>query len=65
MDCETHATKFHAEKWTIISDSTGERELWAVIMDNGSEAGYPCAFGSSERMEAIAGQFNECKGVLA
>lgn len=60
-----HATKFKAEKWTVICDAKGERELWSVIMQDGPEAGFPCAFGSQKRMEAMAGQFNQCEGVLA
>lgn len=66
MESETkQATKFKAEKWTAICDANSERELWAVIMQDGSEAGFPCAFGSQNRMETLAGQFNECKGVLS
>lgn len=55
------ATKFKAEQWTVNSD----REVWAVIMLDGDDTGWPCAFGLKEKMEEYAEQLNASKGVLA
>lgn len=60
------ATQFKAELWTRVYPPRGEGyELWAVIMLDGSEANFPCAFGSRNLMEQYASQLNESKGVLA
>jgi len=61
-----HPTKFHAEKWTEITPCPPQVcwEQWAVIMEDGEEAGMPCAFGMQESMQAYAAKLNQCKGVL-
>lgn len=41
------ATKFKAELWTTAST----REVWAVVMLDGDEAGFPSAFGPKQKME--------------
>ena len=55
------ATKFKAELWTTASS----REVWSVVMLDGDEAGFPCAFGPKEKMEQYAEQLNTSKGVLS
>jgi hypothetical protein len=55
------ATKFKAELWTTVT----EKEIWATVMLDGSDAGSPCAFGPKQRMEEYAGQLNESKGVIS
>ncbi len=55
------ATQFKAELWTTAA----EKEIWATVMLDGSEAGSPCAFGPKQRMEEYAEQLNESKGNLS
>lgn len=45
-------TKFKAELWTTASG----REVWAVVMLDGGDAGWPCAFGPKEKKEGYAEQ---------
>jgi len=52
------ATKFKAELWTTAAD----KEIWATVMLDGSDAGSPCAFGPKQRMEEYAVQLNESEG---
>jgi hypothetical protein len=54
------ATQFKAELWTTAADY----EIWATVMLDGSEAGFPWAFGPKQRMEEHAGQLNESKGAI-
>jgi len=54
------ATQFKAELWTTVT----EKEIWATVMLDGSDAGSPCAFGPKQRMEDYANQLNESKGVI-
>jgi hypothetical protein len=54
------ATQFKAELWTTIN----EKEIWATVMLDGSDAGAPCAFGPKQRMEEYASQLNESKGAI-
>lgn len=63
-ECAT-PTKFKPELWTIVSDSNGMRELWAVIILDGPEAGQPCAFGGSVAMANYAQSLNETEGRLS
>ena len=61
MKAETiPATQFKAELWTTIN----EKEIWATVMLDGSDAGAPCAFGPKQRMEEYASQLNESKGAI-
>ena len=66
---EKYPTKFEAQLWTVVygpsHSEREEHELWAVIMLDGDEAGFPCAFGPQESMEKYAVRCNESKGVLA
>lgn len=55
------ATQFKAELWTTAAD----KEIWATVMVDGSDAGAPCAFGPRQRMEEYAGRLNESKGNLS
>lgn len=61
----TPATKFQAELWTRVSGPGETREVWATIMLNGPDKGWPCAFGPKEKMEEYAEQLNTSKGVLS
>jgi hypothetical protein len=54
------ATQFRAELWTTVT----EKEIWATVMQDGSDAGSPCAFGPKQRMEDYANQLNESKGIV-
>lgn len=54
------ATQFRAELWTTVS----EKEIWATVMLDGSDAGWPCAFGPKQRMRQYASQLNESKGII-
>lgn len=45
---------YHAEKWTVIVNSAGERELWAAMGSNE----VPFGFGSRLAMERVCEQFN-------
>ena len=54
------ATQFKAELWTTVT----EKEIWATVMLDGSDAGSPCAFGPKQRMEDYANQLNESKWVI-
>jgi len=54
------ATQFKAELWTTVT----EKEIWATVMLDGSEAGSPCAFGPKQRMEENAERLNESKGII-
>ena len=54
------ATQFKAELWTTAAD----KEIWATVMLDGSDAGSPCAFGPKQRMEEYTGQLNESKGIV-
>jgi hypothetical protein len=55
------ATQFKAELWPTAA----EKEIWATVMLDGSDAGSPCAFAPREKMEAYAAQLNESKGNLS
>ena len=54
------ATQFRAELWTTVT----EKEIWATVMLDDSDAESPCAFGPKQRMEEYAAQLNESKGVI-
>jgi hypothetical protein len=54
------ATQFKVELWTTVT----EKEIWATVMLDGSEAGSPCAFGPKQRMEDYAKELNESKGII-
>lgn len=58
-------TQFKAELWTIASGPGETREVWAPIMLNGPDKGWPCAFGPKEQMKSYSKKLNESKGVLA
>jgi len=45
---------YKAEKWTVISSSAGEHELWATL----NEAGEPVAFGGDDFCKAYATKLN-------
>lgn len=59
---EPCAAQFKPELWTVVS---GEKEVWATVMQDGPDQGFPCAFGLKEQMESYAKKLNETKGVLA
>ena len=41
----TTTPQFKAELWTTVSGPAETREVWATIMLNGPDKGWPCAFG--------------------
>jgi len=59
-----NATQFKAESWTIVSGPKASKELWATIMLDGEEKGWPCAFGPKSEMESYAHRLNGSKGKL-
>lgn len=61
----TNPTKFRAEKWMSICSSTGSFDEWAVIMLDGEEPGFPCAFGLQASMEEYAQSLNDRQGIIA
>lgn len=60
----TTTSEFKVELWTTVSGPGETREVWATIMLNGPDKGWPCAFGPKEKMEQYADQLNASNGVL-
>lgn len=52
--------RFKVEVWTKIIGDGFTKDLYAVIMPNGS----PCAFGSQEAMQKWADHLNKTNGVV-
>ena len=61
---QSSATKFKAELWTTVSGPGETRDVWATIMLNGPDKGWPCAFGPKEKMENYATELNASGGEL-
>ena len=61
----TVPTQFKAELWTTVSGPGETREVWATIMLNCPDKGWPCAFGPKEKMESYAEKLNASNGVLS
>lgn len=55
-------TQFKAELWTTVSGPGETREVWATVMVDGPDEGWPCAFGPKEKMENYAQRLNKSKG---
>ena len=60
----TRATQFKAELWTTVSGPGETRDVWATIMLNGPDKGWPCAFGPKDKMESYAQKLNTSEGEL-
>lgn len=42
----------NTELWTTVSGPGETKEVWATVIVNGPDKGWPCAFGPKDKMES-------------